>query len=172
LKSHLTLWAILGLLLTAVCAVALYRAWPLLFPDIAVSIPADPACDLRSGPCSITVDGQTEVSLGIEPHEIPLLKPLQVHVEIHGVEAQQVDVDFSGVDMNMGFNRFKLAPEGEGVYTGTAILPVCVRDAMEWEAKVLIKTPRGLMAVAYRFITVRAGLPIPGHSDLANEKKK
>jgi hypothetical protein len=94
-----------------------------------------------------------------------LVKPLQLRVELQGLKAQQVEVDFSGVDMNMGFNRFKLSRTGEGEFTGEGILPVCVRDAMEWEAKVLITTPQGLAAAAYRFITVRPGLPIPGHSD-------
>jgi hypothetical protein len=107
----------------------------------------------------------SRVSFAIEPHEIPLVKPLRLRVEIQDLEAQQVEVDFSGVDMNMGFNRFKLSRTGEGEFTGEGILPICVRDAMEWEAKVLVTTPRGLTAAAYRFITVRPGLPIPGHTD-------
>ncbi len=166
MKSNLTLWALLALLLLAVSVVALYRVWPLLFPDVAISIPADPSCDLRSGPCSLAFDSKSSVSFEIEPRDIPLMKPINLRVELQGVEAQQVEIDFSGVDMNMGFNRFKLTPEGagQGVFTGQGILPVCVRDAMEWEAKVLISTPRGLMAVAYRFVTVRAGLPIPDPS--------
>jgi hypothetical protein len=50
------------------------------------------------------------------------------------------------------------------VFTSEGILPVCVRNAMEWEAKVLIKNSQGLASAAYRFITVRSGMPIPGHS--------
>jgi hypothetical protein len=47
-----------------------------------------------------------------------------------------------GVDMNMGFNGFKLSCAGDGVFTGEGILPVCLRDAMEWETKVLTKLTR------------------------------
>lgn len=164
MKSNTLLWGVAGLLLVAVCAVAVNRVWPLLFPEVAVSAPADPSCNLRAGPCTSSLDSNSRVSFAIEPREIPLVKTLQLRVELQGLEAQQVEVDFSGLDMNMGFNRFKLSPMGEGVFTGEGILPVCVRDAMEWEAKVLIKTPRGLAAAAYRFITVRSGMPIPGHS--------
>lgn len=163
-KSNALLWGLLGLSLTAVCVVALYRVWPLLFPAVATSIPADPSCDLRAGPCTASVDRNTRVSFAIEPRDIPLLKTLKLRVELQGMEAQQVEVDFNGVDMNMGFNRFKLSPSGEGVFAGEGILPICVRDAMEWEARVLISTSSGLKSVAYRFITVRSGLPLPGRN--------
>ena len=165
MKNNALLWGTLGLLFAAVCAVAIYRSWPLLFPEIAISVPADPACDLRAGACGSNVEGSGRVSFAIEPRTIPLVKPLQLRVQLQGVEAQQVEVDFSGVDMNMGFNRVRLEPSGEGIFTGDGMLPVCVRDAMEWEAKVLITTRGGLTSVAYRFITVRPGVPIPGQND-------
>ena len=155
------LWGLIGLLLLAVCGVALYRVWPMLHPDIALQIPADPKCDLRAGPCLSRLDENSSVSLSIEPREIPLVKPLQLRVDLNGIEASGVEVDFSGVDMEMGFNRVKLEPAGQGIYAANGILPVCVRDAMEWEAKVLIKSENGLSSVAYRFITVRPGLPVP-----------
>ncbi len=155
------LWVVFGALLIAVCAAALYRAWPMLFPEITASVAADPACDLRAGPCVSRVGDDASVSFAIEPREIPLVKPLQLRVELKGLDAQQIEVDFSGVDMNMGFNRVKLERKREGLFIGGGMLPVCVRDAMEWEARVLIHARQGISSVAYRFITVRAGLPIP-----------
>jgi hypothetical protein len=74
-------------------------------------------------------------------------------------------VDFSGVDMDMGFNRVRLEPVGKGSYSANGMLPVCVRDAMEWEAKVLLRSQEGLSSVAYRFITVRPGMPVPKRID-------
>jgi hypothetical protein len=155
------LWSLIGLLLLAVCGVALYRVWPMLHPDVSYQVAADPACDLRSGPCISPFGEGGSVSFSIEPKAIPLVKPLELRVAVLGVDASHIEVDFSGVDMDMGFNRVKLEPAGEGVFTAKGILPVCVRDAMEWEAKVLISSEEGLSSVAYRFITVRPGLPIP-----------
>jgi hypothetical protein len=159
--KHGVLWSLIGLLLLAVCGVALYRVWPMLHPDIALQIPADPACDLRAGPCVSAVGDEASVSFSIEPKEIPLVKPLQLRVKLQGITASNIAVDFSGVDMDMGFNRVRLEAAGEGVFAGKGMLPVCVRDAMEWEVKVLISSQQGLSSVAYRFITVRPGLPIP-----------
>jgi hypothetical protein len=155
------LWSILGLLFFAVCVVALYRVWPLLYPEIVIEVPADPACNLRAGACVSPFRDTASVSLSIEPRDIPLVKPLQLEVDLQGIAADSVEVDFSGVDMDMGFNRFKLEAVGEGRYKAQGILPVCVRDAMEWEAKVLIRIPEGVASVAYRFMTVRPGLKLP-----------
>ena len=53
----------------------------------------------------------------------------------------------------VGFNRVKLERKGEGRFIGGGMLPVCVRDAMEWEAKVLVHARQGISSVAYRVIT-------------------
>ena len=164
-KGNRLLWGIAALLVVAVCAVALYKAQPILFPKAARSAQIDPDCDLRAGPCVSRLNDGARISFAIEPREIPVVKPLQLQVSLDGVQADEVQVDFAGVDMNMGFNRVTLNPAEQGVFKGDGMLPVCVRDAMEWEAKVLISTREGLVSVPYRFITVRPGIPLPGVGD-------
>jgi len=140
----------------AVAAGAFYVAWPLLYPQMVATAPIDPACDLRQAPCvSALPDGAT-VRLGLEPRTLPLLEPVRIEVEVRGVNALGVEVDFAGVDMNMGYNRPVLASQGDGRFSGEVIIPVCVRNRMEWEAKVLVRTPSGLMAAPYRFWTFKA----------------
>ena len=161
-KGNHLLWIFVGVLLIAVCAVALYKAQPILFPEVSQSAEVDPDCDLRAGPCVSRLDDGARVSFAIEPREIPVVKPLQLRVSVEGLQADGVQVDFAGVDMNMGFNRATLNAQGQGEFQGDGMLPVCVRDAMEWEAKVLISTEQGLVSVPYRFITVRPGIALPG----------
>ncbi|MCU7885577.1 MAG: hypothetical protein KZQ82_15405 [Candidatus Thiodiazotropha sp. (ex Lucinoma annulata)] len=161
-KSNTILWVVLGLLIAAICAVAVYKARPMLFPEISIKAALDPACDLRAGPCVTQLEDGGLVSFSIEPRELPVVKPLQLQVSLQGMQAEKIEVDFSGVDMNMGFNRVKLNSGSTGEFTGSGMLPVCVWDAMEWEAQVLIDTQQGLVSVPYRFITVRPGVPLPG----------
>jgi hypothetical protein len=151
------LWSVLGLLFVAICLVALYKTWPLLFPDIAVKTAVDPACDLRAGPCTTRLAKGGSVTFSIRPRAIPVVTPLQLEVRLQGIQTNDVEVDFSGVEMNMGFNRVKLNRDAEGLFSGDAMLPVCVWDAMEWEAQVLIGGEQGLISVPFRFITVRPG---------------
>jgi hypothetical protein len=155
------LWSITGALLSAICSVALYKSWPLLFPKVHITAPLDSDCDLRAGPCVSPLPDGGRVSLAIEPRSIPVVRPLQFQVNVEGIQADRVEIDFSGVDMNMGFNRPALEKRQEGVFTGKGMLPVCVRDAMEWEARVLLHTDQGLVSAPYRFITVKPGMEPP-----------
>ena len=141
----------------AFAAFALVRSWPLLFPETIIAAQPDPNCNLRAGPCTTRLDDGASVRFGIEPRTIPALKPLQLVVELEGVDARKVEVDFSGADMNMGFNRVTLQQQSVGRYTAPGMLSVCVRAAMEWEARVMIETADGILSVPFRFIVIKPG---------------
>jgi hypothetical protein len=156
------LWIVVGLLFLALIAVAIYKFQPLLNPELAAVAPVDPECDLRAGPCVGKFPDGTEVSFSIEPRTIPLVKPLQLKARVNGVSAQGVEVDFVGLNMEMGFNRSRLKAEGEGGFSGTGVLPVCIMTVMQWEARVLVQTEQGLIAAPFRFSTTRSGYPLSG----------
>ena len=142
----------------AVAAGAFYVAWPLLNPTVVATAPLDPGCDLRRGPCTGTLPNGATVRFALEPRTLPLLEPIAIDVRVEGLRALGVEVDFAGVDMNMGYNRPRLAGEDEGHFVGKAVLPVCVRYRMDWEARVLVRTADGLMAAPFRFSTFK-GVP-------------
>ncbi|WP_456448541.1 hypothetical protein [Thiolapillus sp.] len=112
-------------------------------------------CDLHKGPCSRTLPGGGEVMFAIEPRSIPLTKPLKLKVRVKGVDAKKVEVDFSGVSMNMGYNRPLLKKVAEGLFEGDGLLPVCIRQRMAWEAKVILRTSQGGFILPWRFETVK-----------------
>lgn len=149
------LWLVLLGLLAAIAGVAIYKLQPLLSPKPVLSAPLDPACDLRLGPCTARFPEGGELTFEILPNAIPILVPLTLRVAIQGLQAGGVEVDFTGVDMNMGFNRVSLASVGGGRFEGEGMLPTCVRDRMTWEAKVLLQSPAGLLAAPFRFDTTR-----------------
>lgn len=151
------LWLAGGGVFAAMAAGAFYVAWPLLNPAIVASAPLDPACELRQGPCTATLPNGGRVQFAIEPRTIPLLAPLTLTVRLERLRALGVEVDFAGVDMNMGYNRPGLTAAQDGAYSGQAVLPVCTRYRMDWEAKVLVRTTDGLMAAPFRFSTFKGG---------------
>ncbi len=156
------LWLLVGLLLMAFIVVAIYKFQPLLHPDLAEVAPLDPNCDLRVGPCVGRFSDGTEISFSIEPRTIPLVETLQLKTTIKGVSAQGAEVDFIGLNMDMGFNRSKLKAEGDGRFSGTGVLPVCIMTVMEWEARVMMQTDQGVIAAPFRFKTARTGYPLSG----------
>lgn len=161
-KTNTALWTIAALLFLALAGVATYKVWPLLNPEITRIAPLVPECDLRAGPCVGELPGGGTIRFAIQPEDIPVVKPLKYEVQVEGMEASSVEIDFQGIDMNMGYNRPKLQAMGDGLFSGDGMIPVCVRDAMEWEAKVLVRTGDGLVAAPFRFITVKPGMEIPG----------
>lgn len=153
-QSSRSLLVIPAVLVLAVLGAVAYKLWPILNPDIVAT--ADPAlhCDLHQEPCTLRfADGQ-QVTFSIQPHPVKVMEPLILEVETSYEAPWSVEVDFKGVDMNMGFNRPALKKVDEGRYTGETMLPTCVRGQMVWEANVLIRTAEGYHAAPYRFTTV------------------
>jgi hypothetical protein len=148
------LWVILGLLFAALVALAVHKAWPLLYPEVVATAPLDPACDLRSGPCTARFPGGLEVRFAIEPRALPTLTPLRLAADLTGIDVRSVEVDFAGTDMNMGYNRVPLRETQQSRYEGEGMLPVCVRKRMGWEAKVLLHTPAGILVAPFRFESI------------------
>ncbi|SCZ64598.1 hypothetical protein [Thiohalomonas denitrificans] len=153
-------WLGIGVLLAAGVGIALLvnHYAPLLSPTAQVNVPLDPACDLTETACSSRVPGGGEVKLSLTPRPIPVMEEIRIEVQIEDIQAESVEVDFAGVDMNMGFNRYHLTrTEGEGGgFRGIGVLPICIRDRMAWEATVMIQSDDGLIAAPFRFETVRS----------------
>lgn len=179
-KDRLTLglWLVAAVLVAAIGAVLLLKAWPLLHPAVSERAVLDPSCDLLQQPCSLSFASGGELSLTISPRGIPAVQPLEIKVRLRGLpRPERVEVDFRGVEMAMGFNRARLtlqdvamsdprsgpglgpdqrAGAGDGsTWTGTGMLPVCVRDRMTWEAQVLLYYPQRLLSAPFRFVSER-----------------
>lgn len=146
-------WLSVGAIAIGMIAYSLYRVWPILFPQVVAIAPLVPSCDLRQGPCTGSLPEGGKVRFEIEPRSLPVLQPLALSVRIEGLGARAVEVDFAGTDMNMGYNRVQLEAGGSDHWQGQVTLPICVRNRMNWEAKVLLTTDLGLMAVPFRFAT-------------------
>lgn len=144
---------LIGLLLIALIVVVGYKLSPLLLPKSDVTITPDAQCNLQQTPCAVALPGGGEVELAFGTLPVPLVQAFPVKVRVQGDTAQRVEIDFSGVDMNMGFNRLALAPQTGGVFAGEATLPVCVTGRMIWQATVLLEQGRTRIAVPFRFVT-------------------
>ncbi|ADC61469.1 hypothetical protein [Allochromatium vinosum] len=150
-RRRVWLWLGLGSILGLGAILVIVQAvWPVLYPSASHVAPLDLRCDLRAGPCESRFGGG-RVRFGIEPRTLPVAAPLRLEVELSGLTAEAVEVDFVGVEMYMGFNRVALESLGEGRYAGHGMIPVCTSERMTWEARVLIHTPDGLLAAPFRF---------------------
>ncbi len=147
---------LIGLLLIALVVVVGYKLSPVLLPKADLTVAPETPCDLHRSPCAAALPGGGRVELSVLPRPIPMVKPLTVEVAVSGVAVDRVEVDFAGLEMNMGLNRPLLAGRGDGRFAGGTTLPVCITGAMAWQATVLLETPGERIAVPFRF-----GSPVP-----------
>lgn len=139
--------------LLALVAIGAAGYWfsPLLLPKSDIAVTADAACDLHRQACGAALPDGGRLELSITPRPIPMVRPLSVEVRVSGIDADKVEIDFTGIDMNMGYNRPQLAPAGDGRFTGSASLPVCITGSMAWQATVLLESGRRRISIPFRF---------------------
>lgn len=142
---------VIGILLIALVVVVGYKLSPLLLPRADVVIQPDPACNLQRQACAVKLPSGGSVELAMATRPIPMVKPFEVRVTTRGFAPGRVEVDFAGIEMNMGLNRPELAARGGGRFAGQVTLPVCITGAMDWQATVLIETGGERIAIPYRF---------------------
>lgn len=147
----------IGLLLIALVVVVGYKLSPLLLPKADVTVQPDPGCDLNRAACRVALPGGGQLELRMNPRPIPMVRPFQVEVKLEGINAARVEVDFAGIEMNMGLNRIELVAGAVGVHAGEATLPVCITGQMDWQATVLVETGSQRIAVPFRFASVPHG---------------
>lgn len=152
-KTSRTLVITVTLLLLGVVGVAGYKLWPVLYPAVIETAASEADCDLHQGPCRRTFADGSTVTLSMTPRPIEMMEPIALLVETQGIEPWSVAVDFQGVDMNMGYNRPDLEQEKPGRFTGSTMLPVCVRDRMEWRIEVMVRTADGIRTAPYHLVT-------------------
>lgn len=109
------------------------------------------ACNPSEQACLVQLPGGGQFEFSVDPRPIPTLQPFTMQIAVSGIQADKVEVDFSGVGMNMGYNRPQLKPVLPGRYEGRASLPVCVTGTMEWRATVLLESGHKVIAAPFQF---------------------
>ncbi len=143
--------AIWGLAMATVMVVG-YKLLPLVSAPDDVLVAPEAGCDLQQSRCAAALPGAT-VELEFLTRPIPLARPFQVALDTRGIDALRVELDFSGVEMDMGYNRALLTPVGEGRYTAEVIIPVCIMGKMTWRATAIIHTREQRLSIPYEFVT-------------------
>ncbi|MEZ5615275.1 MAG: hypothetical protein R3E35_08675 [Rhodocyclaceae bacterium] len=105
----------------------------------------------RQAACAADLPGGGRIEVGIAPRPVPTSQPFDFRVDLAGIRSRDVEVVFTGVEMNMGVTRQRLEALGDGRHAGRVTLPVCVTGGMLWQATVLIDVDRGRISVPFRF---------------------
>lgn len=124
-------------------------------PDL--SLPVDPQCVLNEAACERKLSAGGTIEFSIGPKPILGASPLTFNLSVDQLDVQSAAIELKGVSMNMGSYRFDLAADGNGGFIAEGNLPVCVRNQMQWQADVWLKTrAQGLVKVSYLFTAYKS----------------
>lgn len=137
-----------AVILAMIAAAAVGYLW---LPRADVPLPLVADCRLDRQICSVALPEGGRLEVSLEPRPVSSLAPIRVSVSVAGLQVGRVEVDFQGVDMNMGLQRMPLQAAGPGRFSGEATLPVCATGQMLWQATVLIESGRKNISVPFRF---------------------
>jgi len=141
-----------GILALIAIVVLGYHYAPAWLTKSDVTLPLS-SCDPGESLCKVDLPGGGQVELRLSPQPVPLVKPFQIEVRLQGLHARQIDVDFSAIGMDMGYNRPRLQAAEAGRFVATTSLPVCITGPMEWQATLMIETLSARTAIPFRFST-------------------
>lgn len=112
-------------------------------------------CDLARAPCTAHFPDGASIRLAFDADRLTPLYPLATLAIVRGIDANDVSIEFSGVDMNMGLVTQQLAGAGDNAFSGSITLPVCVRGQMRWRAHVAADTGDAVYRANFLFDTGR-----------------
>lgn len=97
------------------------------------------ACDLSKGSCEIQ-----DYHVSISPIPVVPEKDFTVTVKLlKPTAAKPLEMDFEGVDLNMGYIRPKLSYVDDGLYRGQFYIPSCELQEMQWRIRLIVETTKG-----------------------------
>lgn len=104
--------------------------------------PVDDSCNLHEQSCS-AVNGDAKVTLKISPHPIPIARPLGIEVATTNLQIKKMELDISGINMYMGYNRVELQSANPNRFVGTSMLAFCTNETMLWQITLMIHLADG-----------------------------
>ncbi len=123
----------------------------LWLPRADVALPPVEDCRLDREACVATLPDGGKIEIALDPKPVPKASPMRVSLVVRGLKTNHADVDFQGVEMNMGLHRLTLRAAGDGRFAGETTLPVCVTGSMLWQATVQLEAERKNISVPFRF---------------------
>jgi hypothetical protein len=113
-------------------------------------------CDLSQQVCTTEVPGMGQTILSLTPRPIPLMQTLEVEALVSNGSVQAQLVDITGINMQMGLNRVRLAQDKQkNTWLGRTVLPICSQRRMQWQAKLVLQKNGQSHAVLYHFFTLK-----------------
>lgn len=108
-------------------------------------------CALQDGACSFffsTPNKKEGLEISFSPRPVKTQKKMEIEVKTKGPGSPYtpIEIDFVGIDQNMGLIRPELKAVAPGSYKAWLELPLCEVEQMRWRVRLILKDSRSQYA--------------------------
>jgi len=98
------------------------------------------ACDPGVATCYLDLPGDGRMIVEFSAHPPQALRPFIARATLEpSDEVRGVQLNLSGVDMDMGIIDHTLQKDDDGSFKGEVVLPICVTGVMRWQADFIVE---------------------------------
>ncbi len=112
-------------------------------------------CQISKGACRISVAKDKFLNLSILPIGIPQTQALEIEVNLEGFEANDVSVNFEGLEFDHNLMPYLLTKNTDKDFSGQGFLSLCALREMSWFANVIVESDKEILKVSFPFKTNR-----------------
>ncbi|ALE52876.1 hypothetical protein SP60_06480 [Candidatus Thioglobus autotrophicus] len=113
-------------------------------------------CQISKSICMVGLDGDKSIEFSITPQGIPTTQALSLSVLTHGLDADEISVNFEGIEIDHHLPPYLLNKIDDEKYIGKGFLSLCVLDTMHWLAHVKIQEGQTIWRISFPFETHKA----------------
>ena len=97
-------------------------------------------CDLGKKSCEFELSDNEKFKLSFSPYPIRTQKEFKIDLSSFSKKYTPVEIDFVGVEQNMGLIRPSFKKDlDSNYYTAALDLPLCERSQMKWKVRLILK---------------------------------
>lgn len=112
-------------------------------------------CFLQERICTASHQ-QIQIALALSPQPVPLMKPVQVAMQVHGLNhLETIELKIEGVNMYMGFQNVQLTKQSDNEWQGSFTLPVCSESEMQWRVTANLNSKQQSYQSSFNLVTQR-----------------
>lgn len=112
-------------------------------------------CWLNESICTAEHEN-VQLSLELAPHPVPLMKPVQVTMQLKAVNnLESASLKIEGENMYMGFQNVLLTKQNDSEWQGSFSLPVCSEAEMHWRVTATLNASQQVYQASFKLVTQR-----------------
>ncbi len=126
-------------------------------------------CSIMQDTCHVKINELSSLSFDASPKGLPPTKVATVTVQLNNIQANKIEVLFTGVELNYSSPKIDLNKINNQIFNGRVFLSLCTLQKTNWVANMTVYTDTHIWKIAFPFIHSGDGYNIINPSSLISQ---